>query len=607
MHRTIPRPLVWGLFAALVVALVPAMAAAQEKLPLPVGEFSSRSEVLGINQTKRIGMMSKAPIVDIQNENPKVVRIDKVEKDPTTVYVTGLTFGTARLVFTDANKKVETVLIRVDDLEQRRQDLSDLIRKIAPTANLQVDATTAAGPITVILTGNISDIDTAQRVMEAARAIFTIRLQVDANKEMIVPPNVVNGMRIVGVQQVQLEVVVAVVDRSKLRQMNFNFFVNGQHGVFNSTFVSPLAFANSLTTAANAAATLNPNINTPTNISFGIMGTQASFTGFLQALTTEGLTKILADTRVTTLSGRPGRVVSGGEVPILTSSGQGAPSVAYKQFGTVVNFLPIVENGKIHLEVRPELSAINQSNGITIQGVTPTVVPGFSTRQAEVAVQLEDGQTLAIGGLIQNTVNATIQRVPIVGQIPGLSMFFTNKSYNETEEELLIIVTPRLVDGFDCTRIPKYLPGRETRSPDDFELFLEGIMEAPRGPREIVGHLRGYQGAHMNAPNIGQYPCANGGIGGGVGGRNGCSTCAPRGPATSAGWQMPNATSPAMPTAVAPVPLPGELPTAQPLPVGEPTGGFTPVEVPQAVPAPTTNEPRPALPPVNIGPAPERR
>jgi len=103
MHRTIPRPLVWGLFAALVVALVPAMAAAQEKLPLPVGEFSSRSEVLGINQTKRIGMMSKAPIVDIQNENPKVVRIDKVEKDPTTVYVTGLTFGTARLVFTDAN------------------------------------------------------------------------------------------------------------------------------------------------------------------------------------------------------------------------------------------------------------------------------------------------------------------------------------------------------------------------------------------------------------------------------------------------------------------------------------------------------------------------
>src|SRR5438477_12720089 len=118
MHRSIPRPLVWGLFAALAVAVVPAMAAAQEKLPLPIGEFSSRTEILGLNQTKRVGMMSKGPIVDIQNENPKVVRIDKVEKDPSTVYVTGLAFGTARLVLTDVNKKVETVVIRVDDLEQ---------------------------------------------------------------------------------------------------------------------------------------------------------------------------------------------------------------------------------------------------------------------------------------------------------------------------------------------------------------------------------------------------------------------------------------------------------------------------------------------------------
>jgi pilus assembly protein CpaC len=304
-----------------------------------------------------------------------------------------------------------------------------------------------------------------------------------------------------------------------------------------------------------------------------------------------------------TLSGRPGRVVSGGEVPILTSSGQGAPNVAYKQFGTVVNFLPIVMNGKIHLEVRPELSAINQANGITIQGVVPTVVPGFSTRSAECAVELEDGQTLAIGGLIQNTVNSTIQRVPIVGQIPGLAMFFTNKSYNEIEEELLIIVTPRLVDGFDCTRIPKYLPGRETRSPDDFELFLEGIMEAPRGPRTLAPHLRDYKGAHMSSPNIGQIPCGNGG---GIGGVNGCSTCAPRGPVTGALSPMPQADG--MPIVGGTVPAAGELPMSRPLPVGEPNNGLPPVELPSpivptpVVPMSAPTEPRPSLPPVSIGP-----
>src|SRR5262249_41691735 len=129
---------------------------------------------------------------------------------------------------------------------------------------------------------------------------------------------------------------------------------------------------------------------------------------------------------------------------------------------------------------------------------------------AQVAVQLEDGQTLAIGGLIQKTVNATINRVPVLGDIPFLSVAFTSKSYTEQEEGLLILVTPRLGDGMTCCQIPKYLPDRETRSPDDFELFLEGIMEAPRGPRVVSAHPKAYQGAHMNSPNAGVYPCPGG-------------------------------------------------------------------------------------------------
>src|ERR1043166_2182320 len=228
MHRTTHRPLAWGfLIAALLLGIAPTSWAQPEKLPPPV-EPKSRSEILGLNQTKRIGMTSKAKIDSVQNENPKVLKVDVDPDDPTKRYVTGLTFGTARLVFTDVNKGFEVVVVRVDDLEQRRQDLADMIRRIAPTANLQIDATSAAGPITVVITGTISDIDTAQRVLEAARAIFTIRLLVEQNKEQIVPPNVVNGMRIIGVQQVQLETVVAVVNRSKLRAMNFSWVVNGQ-------------------------------------------------------------------------------------------------------------------------------------------------------------------------------------------------------------------------------------------------------------------------------------------------------------------------------------------------------------------------------------------
>jgi hypothetical protein len=239
----------------------------------------------------------------------------------------------------------------------------------------------------------------------------------------------------------------------------------------------------------------------------------------LEALRTEGLAKFYGNTSVTTLSGRPAYLVNGGEVPVLTSSGTGAPSVAYKQFGTVVNFLPIVlGDGKIYLEVRPEVSAKNDANGLFIAGVTPTAIPGFDTRSAQVTVTMEDGQTMAIGGLIQNNIDATANKVPVLGDLPFFGTAFRSVSYRESEEELLILVTPRLVDPMACCQLPKYLPGQETRSPDDFELFLEGILEAPRGQRTVYWGLN-YTAAHTTGPTAGHYPCGDYGCGGGPFGR----------------------------------------------------------------------------------------
>src|SRR5207253_971318 len=115
-------------------------------------------------------------------------------------------------------------------------------------------------------------------------------------------------------------------------------------------------------------------LNSTPNLTGGVFGNRDSFTGYLGALTTEGLAKILTNTKVTTMSGKNAFVHSGGDVPILTSAGVGAPSVAYKPFGALVNFQPeVLGNGKINLQVRPELSSINQANGITIPGVVPTV------------------------------------------------------------------------------------------------------------------------------------------------------------------------------------------------------------------------------------------
>src|SRR5262249_2853749 len=159
--------------------------------------------------------------------------------------------------------------------------------------------------------------------------------------------------------------------------------------------------------------------------------------------------------------------------------------------------LPIVlGNGKIHLEVEPEVSALDAANGTNISGA---VVPGRVTRRVHTSVELEDGQTFVIGGLIQRTEAAATRKAPVLGDLPYLGVLFRSLSHQENEEELVILVTVNLVDAMDCSQLPKVLPGEETRRPDDFELFLEGILEAPRGPRDVCQNV--YTAAWKNSPS----------------------------------------------------------------------------------------------------------
>jgi pilus assembly protein CpaC len=479
--------------------------------------------VLPKDSTRQIEMSTRELITDIRSENPKVVKIQALLDNPRAALVTGVSPGTAKVFLTDAKKNTEWLDIRVPldeeaDREAKRNELLDQIRKAVPTAAVDV---LASGNGTIILSGNVPQAESVQVIQELAKGVFGLTA------------NIVNAMRIGGVQQVMVEVTIARVNRSKIRNMSFSWLNTGQQHFLAST----VGGAGALTTTANLPSILAPAaaLGSTPNVVFGVFNDKAGLFGYLNALTTEGLNKIMAAPSVTTLSGRPGYIVDGGETPILTTGGTGAPSVTYKTFGTVVNFLPIVlGNGKIHLEVRPEISNINQGAGIQLSSsVGTTSVPGFDVRSVQVAVQIEDGQTLAIGGLIQNTVDATNAKVPILGDIPFLAFAFTSKTYTEKEEELIILVTPHLVDPMACNQLPKHLPGRETRTPDDFELFLEGILEAPRGQRNLT---HPYTAAYLNSPNASIFPCGDlSGTGDGFGtkafgaagcGATGCGTAA---------------------------------------------------------------------------------
>jgi pilus assembly protein CpaC len=572
--------------------------------------------------------LKQPPLGGTEITRNDVVKVVQSNVDPKVFTFIGVGTGKTRITFYFDAKKTQSMTYEVEvPLENRIEQLRQLLKKIAPYD--AVEATELQGSraainvegdiskettVAVLLTGTVAKAETADLIFRAANAIFPPTLitdsgprgSVNVNETRLDRLNVVNQIRIRGVHHVQLEVVVAVVNRSEARNMASNWSINGANWFASSIFGGPFAFTNILTPSPNGAVASLSQTGTA-NLPFGIVNSNGSFQAYLSLLRTEGLTKILAEPRVVTLSGRPAIITSGGQTPVLTASGQGAPSVDYKSFGTVVKFLPVVlGNGKIHLEVNPEISNINQAAGITIPGVVPTVVPGFDVRNAIVSVEIEDGQTLAIGGLIQNKIIATISRVPVLGDLPYLSTLFSTKTYTENEEEMIILVTPRLVDPVDCTKIPKYLPGRETRSPSDFEFFLEGIMEAPRGVRNVRPlHL---QGPHVNAENIGQIPCgdiyghrggscANGNCGAIPAPTN--TTYVPRTyPNSSPSMAMPSFPEPTIPTTSPRISEP-ELPSV-PLPSSlDPVVPTTPgASLPNG-----QNNARPVLPPIPVGPA----
>ena len=502
MHRFMQRPLLTGGMAvALLVATWPGTLRSQEPSPKP------SALIVPINGTVKLQMSTKKAIRTVTNPKENAVNIRTVVGDPTTILVIGQQPDVTRLELVDVDGAREVVEVIVQaDIEYLRTQL----RRALPTANVTPIPTSNN---TVILSGTVT----------RAEDVAIIRGLVQS-----VGFQYIDAMRVGGVQQVQLDVIVVQVSRTDLRTMAFNFLTNSRNFFFGSTVGN--AVANPIATGATGLSpalvgqTLTglpgaPN-GFPTNILTGVLHNGWGFLAFLEALRQENLLKLLAEPRLVTLSGRPASFLVGGEQAIPVPAGLGQIGVQFEEFGTRLNFIPIVlGNGRIHLEVEPEVSNLNPAAGVSINGTT---VPGRSTNRVNTTVELESGQTFVIGGLIQHQVQASMLKVPILGDIPFLNPFFSSKSYQETEEEVLVIVTPWLVDPESCDQRPKILPGEETRRPDDFELFLEGIIEAPRGPRQACqDHC--YVAPYKSSPSNNTFPCAGPtALNGGGCGKGGC-------------------------------------------------------------------------------------
>ena len=379
------------------------------------------------------------PALRISIGNPDVADVTLI--NAREVYVLGKKTGVTNLIVWSASGKttLRDVVVGLDTgmLQSR------LAKWVPTTEPLMVDVMAD----TVVLRGRVPDAVKAHRIVSLAEA-YT------GGKKII------NMLRVEGSQQVMLEVKVAEVSRTLLDELGVDINLTRTAG---STSVSLLS--QFLSSGATALTVARPN--GLTNIT-------------LTAEMKKGLVKILAEPTITAISGQEGSFLAGGKIFIPVPQGgiSNAITLQEKEFGVGLSFIPtVLEDGLINLKVTPEVSELSQL-GATVKALNGqvSVLPSITTRRASTTVQLRDGESFAIGGLIKSNVTEAIRAFPILGELPILGALFRSNAFQTEKSELLFVVTPRLAKTSD---VALALPTDSFKPPTRAEFMVEGLMEKP--------------------------------------------------------------------------------------------------------------------------------
>ena len=434
---------------ALIVALLATAAAAHAQLPASTGPAfrvdgpSQRLEMV-INTSRILTLDKKIP--RIQVNNPELVRAQPLS--PYKIQLAATQPGVTQVNLWDENDQVYTVDVLI--LGDARE-LQMLLESEFPNSALKVRPLASS----VVISGFVDRPENVSRIVRMAEDYY---------------PKIINNITVGGVQQVLLHVKVVEVSRTKMRQMGFDW----AHFTGND-FVASRGAGILAPPDVNIAGGVTGSLDaTADTIRFGIVDGSNAFFGFLEALRSYNLAKLLSEPTLTTVSGRPASFNVGGEFPILVPGGLGTVSIEYKQFGTRVDFVPIVlGNGNIRLEVRPAVTERDDASGVN-------GVPAIRTRWVDTAAEMKAGQTLALAGLVQHQVEAENRGIPLVADLPWIGAAFRRVEHRVNETELLVLVTPELVAPMNPHQVPHCLPGSFTTEPSDCELYGKGYLEVPK-------------------------------------------------------------------------------------------------------------------------------
>jgi pilus assembly protein CpaC len=422
---------------------------------------------------KSVILKTEEPVKRVSLADPAVASI--ILLSPVEIYVTAKAAGTTNMILWQ-----DTKVAAIYDLEVT-YDISRLKQKIHQLLPDETQLRVYATHNSITLAGRVSSAASLSQILSLAEAYAP-------------EGKVRNLTEVGGVHQVMMEVRVAEMDRSVTKRLgiNFNYTRGGEFGV------SALGGLSKLVKPAEAnlmAGPLGLAVSDTVNALFRFNRGNTTWTGLIDALKGDGLVKILAEPTLIALSGKTASFLVGGEFPVPVPSGDGDISIEYKPFGVGLSFTPtVLSDKKINIDVSPEVSELDFSNALQISGY---VVPGLTARRASTVVELADGQSFAIAGLLKETMRDAISKFPGLGDIPILGMLFRSREFQKNETELVIIATPHLVKPLDMAK--QSLPTDYYREPNDREFYLLGLMEGRRGnqPDAFKGKLEGEFGHAM--------------------------------------------------------------------------------------------------------------
>ncbi|MCA8985703.1 MAG: pilus assembly protein N-terminal domain-containing protein [Planctomycetaceae bacterium] len=425
--------------------------------PVTQGEIyhvvSSRNELSLTERFSRVIELEKR-ITRVDGFDPAILTVSALS--PHRIRVQAVSAGVTTLVLVDEFDKPYTIEVFI---EGDVRYLQSYINRFFPDSSVNAVKVKDS----VVLRGVVADPSHISQITEVAEQFF---------------PKVINHMQFGAANQVRLQVRIMEAQRSRIRQLGFNWSLLNNNGYISS---NPGGLA--APTAAGLVPGTLPTLDyggsalSDSSISFGLVNSNSVFRGFLDALKKEGLLRILVETSVVADSGRPASLLSGGEFPILVPQALGTLSVEWREFGVKLEAVPIVlGQGQVILEIAPEFSERDFANAATLNNTT---IPAITTRRANTQVRMKFGQTLMIGGLIATRYTAETNKVPILGELPGIGAAFRRVKYDENETELIILVTPEYVAPLDPHQVPDGGPGRFSDVPTDRELYWQGLIEVP--------------------------------------------------------------------------------------------------------------------------------